>query len=98
MMQFLSRIRLRTAFFLDVVSFMVKTALETDVSLMDDYTIQAWKLLSRIQENQFLRDPIVEAVFTQYFRDSVVTKSMYEKEKLATDTLVDVLRVDVVNL
>ena len=64
------------AYFVGVVSLMVKTASETDISLMDDYTIQAWKLRSPIQENQFLRDPIVEAVFTQYFRDSVVTKSV----------------------
>jgi hypothetical protein len=77
---------------------MVKTASDTDVSLMDDYTIQAWKLQSPIQENQFLQDPIVEAVFTQYIRDSIVTKSVYEKEKLATNRLVVGLKTEIVNL
>ena len=61
-------------------------------------SIQAWKLQTRIKTNQFLQDPIVEAVFTQYIRDSVVTKSVYEKEKLATETLLQGLRSEIVNL
>jgi hypothetical protein len=45
-----------------------------------------------------LKDPIVETVFTQYIRDSIVTKSVYEKEKNATTKLVDGLKSEVANL
>ena len=61
-------------------------------------TFQAWKLQTRIQDNKFLRDPIVEAVFTQYIRDSVVNKAVYEKEKSRSDTLVQGLKTEIANL
>ena len=43
--------------------------------------LQAWKLQERIRGNGIRTDPIVETVFNQYIKDSVVSKSVYLKER-----------------
>ena len=44
------------------------------------YAMQAWKLQQRIRDNSFTKDPIVEAVFNQYIKDYVVSKTIFDKE------------------
>ena len=43
------------------------------------YSIQAWQLQERIRTNGLRSDPIVEAVFNQHIKDSVVSKVIHDK-------------------
>ena len=44
------------------------------------YSLQAWKLQQRIWKAKFRKDPIVEAVFNQYIKDSVVSQTRFDNK------------------
>ena len=55
-------------------------AIGGDPSIQIWYSIQAWQLQERIKGNQFMNDPIVEAVYNQHIKDSAVSKIIHDKD------------------